>query len=65
MCKGLRDMQKEWEEKGAKQGIEKGIEKTSLRDIRSLMKSLGLTAAQAMDALMIEADKREMYLQLI
>ena len=52
--------------KQAAKQAEAETEKTTLiKNIRSLMKTLNLTAQQAMDALQISADKQKEYISLI
>ena len=50
---------------GREQGIGIGVEKGMVLSIRNLMKSLKLTAPQAMDALQIPVGEREKYAVLI
>ena len=56
---------KVWEEEAREEGREKGMkagmEKGMLTSIRNLMKSLNLTAKQAMDALLIPAAEQDKY----
>ena len=49
----------------AKQAAAETKRETLLENIRSLMKTLNLTAQQAMDALQISADKQKEYISLI
>ena len=56
----------EWDQKLAQEawfeeGMEKGMETGMLTSIRNLMKSLNLTAKQAMDALLIPAAEQDKY----
>ena len=51
-----------WEE-GLNEGIAKGSELTKLNDIQSLMKTLGLSLEQALNALEIPNDEKETYMQ--
>ena len=74
LSKGV--MEKSWKkgmEKGIEEGLEKGMEKgmaqghaeRALADLRSLMETLGLTIEQAMAALKISENERQMYLGLL
>ncbi len=48
-------------EKGVAQGIKQGVEIKLLEDIRSLMKTLKLSAEQAMDALQVPKEEQSYY----
>ena len=52
-------------EKGIKQGVDIGEEKTTLKLIRNLMESMGQTVEQAMAVLRIPADEQEKYKALL
>ena len=47
------------------QGYAEGAKKNLIANIRALMKNLHFTAAQAMDALGVPADKQKEYADLI
>ena len=66
---GMRSSQREGMkrgmEEGLKQGLKQGIEKTSLQNLKSLMKNMNLTAGQAMEILQIPAADQERYTKLL
>ena len=47
--------------KGVEQGVKQGKEQAFIENIRSLMKTLKLTAEQAMDALQIPKEEQAQY----
>lgn len=51
------------EERGIRKGREEGREEELLHNIKNLMETLKLSATQAMDALKIDAEKREGYME--
>ena len=59
---GRKEGRKEGRRKGRKEGREKGREEERITGIRSLMGTLKLTPAQAMDALRIPASEQPQYL---
>lgn len=61
MCKIMDDLKNE----GIQQGIQIGMQKTALADIRSLMNNCNWTAKQAMDALSISLEEQKKYLMLL
>ena len=63
---GVKYMQT-WEEKIIirEQGIEEGIQTTTIASIKSLMSKLQMTAEQAMDALSVPEENREKYMNLL
>ena len=66
---GMRSSQREGMkrgmEEGLKQGLKQGIEKTSLQNLKNLMKNMNLTAGQAMEILQIPAADQERYTKLL
>ena len=66
---GMRSSQREGMkrgmEEGIKQGLKQGIEKTSLQNLKNLMKNMNLTAGQAMEILQIPAADQERYTKLL
>ena len=52
-------------EEGEKSGIRKGELKKTLEDIQKLMKTLQLSAEQAMDALEIPLEEQENYKKML
>ena len=52
-------------EKGRKEGLEKGSENTTLRNIQALMKTLSITKEEAMNLLQVPEDKKAYYLSKI
>ena len=54
MCKAMEDLREE--------SIQRGIDQTRIENIKSLMKTLKLTAQQAMDALLIPVSEQPKYL---
>ena len=61
MCNLSKGVEQKGFQRGVEQGMERGIEQETLRSIQSLMKTLHLTAEQAMEALQIETAKRTIY----
>ena len=62
LSKGV--MEKSWK-KGMEKGMAQGHAERALADLRSLMETLGLTVEQAMAALKISENERQMYLGLL
>ena len=54
-----------YREYGIAEGEARGILETTLASIRSLMKTMNLTAQQAMEALQIPASEYDKYLAMI
>ena len=46
-------------------GYAQGVKESMIKSIRAVMKNLNFTAAQAMDALGVPADKQKEYVDLI
>ena len=69
MCKAVKEIEAKAEEKGFKQGveqgIEQGIEQERISAVRNLMKSLKLSAEQAMDSLGIPKSEYKKYLTML
>ena len=58
MCKAMEDLREE----SIQRGIQRGIDQNRIECIKSLMKTLKLTAQQAMDALLIPVSEQPKYL---
>lgn len=69
MCIAIQEIRAEGVAEGIAKGEAKGIAKGEsiaiVRDIRSLMRNLGISASQAMDALDIPPEARERYAALV
>ena len=61
----FREIFKDELEEAKEKGIAKGAKNNLIANIRALMKNLHFTAAQAMDALGVPADKQKEYADLI
>lgn len=55
----------EFENRGMKRGVERGIESTTVICVQNLMKNLKMTAHQAMETLGVPVEKRSKYMELI
>ncbi|MDO4806087.1 MAG: hypothetical protein Q4A07_02440 [Coriobacteriales bacterium] len=53
MCKAIEDMREEARNEGIEQGIERGARETLLRNVRSLMESVGWSKQEALDMLKV------------
>ena len=53
------------EQQGKQQGEQQGEQNAIVKSIRNLMTTMKWTAEQAMDALMISADQRPTYTELV
>ena len=62
MCKIIEEMRDEARQEGFEKGIEQGKEENLLQNVQNLMKSLKISAEQALDALMVPADQHDKYL---
>ncbi len=63
MCRAFEETRKEGIAIGLAQGLEQGEEKERIKNIKQLMKTLILTAKQAMDALMIPPIEQAKYME--
>lgn len=61
MCNLSQDI----EDRGVRKGVRKGLKKQAVRDIKNLMESFDISAAQAMEALKIPTNKRKEYEKLV
>ena len=65
MCQALQEIMKEDFEKAEARGVAigeaRGVEKTAIDNIKSLMETTNWSAQQAMDALKIPASKQSLY----
>ncbi len=57
MCQAMDELQKDW----MAMGEEQGVQQESMRSIRSIMQTMKLTVEQAMEALLIPEEERELY----
>ena len=62
MCEALRELMRPEIDAEIEKEADKREETTTLTNIQNLMKTLKLTAQQAMDALLIPADDQSKYL---
>lgn len=65
MCEALEDLMKDVIEKRVEQGVQQGAQQATLDNLRSMMRTLKLTAEQAMDALQIPPSEQPVYLKKI
>jgi len=65
MCKAIEDMKDDARMEGRREGRDEGRMEERLTSIRNLMKKMGWSSKEAMDALMISAEEQKQYSALI
>ena len=65
LAEGREEGRAEGREEGLEEGLEKGREKTTILNIKNLMKNMKLTAEQAMEALGIDKSEFSKYMTML
>ena len=65
MCQAFEETRREGYERGLQQGMQQGMQQTMIANIRNLMETFHLNAAQAMEALKIPASEQGKYLTML
>ena len=65
LAEGLAEGREEGRAEGREAGLEEGREKTTIFNIRNLMKNMKLTAEQAMEALGIDKSEFSKYMTML